>query len=166
MALEVVGSNPTIHPIMNDTLQRVHIVRFRRKSVGFERAEQQTILWIVCLPRRDSADLALPCVHKSVCLCRARTSHRSNGANPTIHPIMNDTPKGVSYTKFAQLRILAQIWQIYQIWTKNAVDFVAKSLMKWYYRLRWIGVSPSGKAPDFDSGIRWFKSSYPCQMTH
>lgn len=29
-----------------------------------------------------------------------------------------------------------------------------------------VGVSPSGKAPDFDSGIRWFKSSYPCQMTH
>lgn len=26
-----------------------------------------------------------------------------------------------------------------------------------------VGVSPSGKAPDFDSGIRWFKSSYPCQ---
>ena len=26
-----------------------------------------------------------------------------------------------------------------------------------------IGVSPSGKAKDFDSFIRWFKSSYPCQ---
>ena len=48
-------------------------------------------------------------IKKDMCLCRARTSHRSNGANPTIHPIMNDTPKGVSYTKFAQLRILAQI---------------------------------------------------------
>ena len=23
------------------------------------------------------------------------------------------------------------------------------------------GISPSGKAPDFDSGIRWFESSYP-----
>ena len=32
MALEVVGSNPTIHPIMNDTLQRVHIVRFRQEQ--------------------------------------------------------------------------------------------------------------------------------------
>ena len=30
-----------------------------------------------------------------------------------------------------------------------------------------IGVSPSGKAQDFDSSIRWFKSSYPCQQkTH
>ena len=28
---------------------------------------------------------------------------------------------------------------------------------------RAVGVSPSGKAPDFDSGIRWFESSYPCQ---
>ena len=29
------------------------------------------------------------------------------------------------------------------------------------------GVSPSGKAKDFDSFIRWFKSSYPCQQkTH
>ena len=27
-----------------------------------------------------------------------------------------------------------------------------------------IGVSPSGKAPDFDSGIRWFKSSYPSHV--
>ena len=26
------------------------------------------------------------------------------------------------------------------------------------------GVSPSGKATDFDSVIRWFKSSYPCQL--
>ena len=26
-----------------------------------------------------------------------------------------------------------------------------------------IGLSPSGKAPDFDSGIRWFKSSQPNQ---
>ena len=25
-----------------------------------------------------------------------------------------------------------------------------------------IGVSPSGKAPGFDLGIRWFESSYPC----
>ena len=24
-----------------------------------------------------------------------------------------------------------------------------------------VGMSPSGKAPDFDSGIRWFKSSHP-----
>ena len=27
-----------------------------------------------------------------------------------------------------------------------------------------LGVSPSGKAPDFDSGIRRFKSCYPCQI--
>ena|GEM_PF-6941754 len=27
----------------------------------------------------------------------------------------------------------------------------------------YIGVSPSGKAPDFDSGIRWFESSHPSQ---
>ena len=26
-----------------------------------------------------------------------------------------------------------------------------------------VGVSPSGKAKDFDSFTRWFKSSYPCQ---
>ena len=26
-----------------------------------------------------------------------------------------------------------------------------------------LGVSPSGKAQDFDFCIRWFKSSYPCQ---
>ena len=26
------------------------------------------------------------------------------------------------------------------------------------------GLSPSGKAPDFDSGIRWFKSSQPSQL--
>ena len=25
------------------------------------------------------------------------------------------------------------------------------------------GMSPSGKAPDFDSGMRWFESSHPCQ---
>ena len=28
-----------------------------------------------------------------------------------------------------------------------------------------IGVSPSGKAQDFDSCIRWFKSSYPSQRS-
>ena len=28
------------------------------------------------------------------------------------------------------------------------------------------GISPSGKAPDFDSGIRRFKSCYPSQMIH
>ena len=29
------------------------------------------------------------------------------------------------------------------------------------------GVSPSGKAQDFDSSTRWFESSYPCQQkTH
>ena len=27
-----------------------------------------------------------------------------------------------------------------------------------------IGVEPSGKAPDFDSAMRWFESSYPCQV--
>ena len=27
-----------------------------------------------------------------------------------------------------------------------------------------LGVSPSGKAPDFDSGTRKFKSCYPCQI--
>ena len=27
-----------------------------------------------------------------------------------------------------------------------------------------IGMSPSGKAPDFDSGIRRFKSCHPSQM--
>ena len=27
-----------------------------------------------------------------------------------------------------------------------------------------IGVSPSGKARDFDSLIRWFESSHPCQI--
>ena len=26
------------------------------------------------------------------------------------------------------------------------------------------GISPSGKAPDFDSGIRWFESSYPSHL--
>ena len=26
------------------------------------------------------------------------------------------------------------------------------------------GLSPSGKAPDFDSGIRWFKSSQPSHL--
>ena len=29
-----------------------------------------------------------------------------------------------------------------------------------------IGMSPSGKAPDFDSGIRRFKSCPPSQMVH
>ncbi len=29
-----------------------------------------------------------------------------------------------------------------------------------------IGVSPSGKAPGFDLGIRWFESSYPCHLFH
>ena len=28
-----------------------------------------------------------------------------------------------------------------------------------------LGVSPSGKATDFDSVMRWFKSSHPCQST-
>lgn len=27
-----------------------------------------------------------------------------------------------------------------------------------------IGVSPSGKASDFDSVMRWFESSYPCHL--
>ena len=27
-----------------------------------------------------------------------------------------------------------------------------------------IGISPSGKAPDFDSGIRRFESCYPCHL--
>ena len=27
-----------------------------------------------------------------------------------------------------------------------------------------IGASPSGKAPGFDLGIRWFESSYPCHF--
>ena len=30
-------------------------------------------------------------------------------------------------------------------------------------KVGFIGVSPSGKAQDFDSCIRWFKSSYPSQ---
>ena len=30
-------------------------------------------------------------------------------------------------------------------------------------RARYIGMSPSGKAPDFDSGIRRFKSCHPSQ---
>ena len=29
-----------------------------------------------------------------------------------------------------------------------------------------IGVSPSGKATDSDSVIRWFESSYPSQLYH
>ena len=29
-----------------------------------------------------------------------------------------------------------------------------------------IGMSPSGKAPDFDSGIRRFESCLPSQMIH
>ena len=28
-----------------------------------------------------------------------------------------------------------------------------------------IGVSPSGKAWDFDSHMRWFESSYPCHIS-
>ncbi len=27
-----------------------------------------------------------------------------------------------------------------------------------------IGASPSGKAPGFDLGIRWFESSRPCHL--
>jgi hypothetical protein len=29
-----------------------------------------------------------------------------------------------------------------------------------------IGASPSGKAPGFDLGIRWFESSRPCHSIH
>ena len=32
-----------------------------------------------------------------------------------------------------------------------------------FLKINNIGVSPSGKARDFDSRIRWFKSSYPSQ---
>ena len=35
--------------------------------------------------------------------------------------------------------------------------------LDWNCKSGSIGVSPSGKAHDFDSCIRWFKSSYPCQ---
>ena len=41
-----------------------------------------------------------------------------------------------------------------------------KMCVWWYYAVRriwYIGVSPSGKARDFDSLIRWFESNYPSQ---
>ena len=35
---------------------------------------------------------------------------------------------------------------------------------KWYIIMLFLGASPSGKATDFDSVMRWFKSSRPCQQ--
>ena len=38
-----------------------------------------------------------------------------------------------------------------------------KEEIRYNIYVRYIGASPSGKAPDFDSGIRWFESSRPSQ---
>ena len=51
----------------------VYTVWVRRSLVGFERAEKQTILWIVCLPRRDSADLQTAVrAYVKMCACAVR----------------------------------------------------------------------------------------------
>ena len=42
---------------------------------------------------------------------------------------------------------------------RNEGSGVSRSLIPFH-----TGVSPSGKARDFDSLIRWFESSHPCQV--
>ena len=36
----------------------------------------------------------------------------------------------------------------------------------WHTNIKLIGPSPSGKAPGFDPGIRWFESSRPSHSLH
>lgn len=51
---------PLCYATKNNTNSNIEFVFFLRHK-GFERAESHTILWIVCPPRRDSADQLLPC---------------------------------------------------------------------------------------------------------
>ena len=53
--------------------------------------------------------------------------------------------------------IISSIGQVVKLLVSQAKD--EGSTPSWS-----IGVSPSGKAQDFDSCIRWFKSSYPSYM--